>query len=148
MDLKQFEEALKKGLGRVIYALQEDANKYREVVEKYIDKCLSYDYIIEGTRSRYMYKVLSFYNDKKYFYNKLSNKFKNMKFDNIKDFHYLSEMLVSFYNDGFEEANTILWDKYYELYKYIYNKKKLTNGLKNIIEMLVIISLELSFEID
>lgn len=148
MNEKQFEIALKKGLGRCIYILQKDPGKYKEIVEKYIDECLSYDYIFEGTRSRYMYKIISFYDDKKYFYEKLVSKFKNIKFDNVNTFHYLAEMLVNFYNDGFDSAKEILWDKYFQIYNYIYNKKKETKGFKKIIEMLEIISLELSFDFD
>ena len=38
MKVKEFELALKKGLGRCIYAIKENPSEYREVFEKSINK--------------------------------------------------------------------------------------------------------------
>ena len=123
MNVKEFELALKKGLGRCIYAIKENPSKYREVFEKYVCKTMSYDYFFEGTRSTYMYEIISLFNDNEYFYNKIKNEFLKIKYTNHQNIHYLCELLMRFYNDGVLEAIDVVYQKYDDLYNKIYLNK-------------------------
>lgn len=69
MTKKDFKEAVLRGHGRCIQAVQEKPEKYRDIVLWACQRNISYDAQCEGTRSWYVYTMASVYPDKEIFIN-------------------------------------------------------------------------------
>lgn len=76
MNKREFEYAMKRGLGRCVLELQdnEDIERFRDIVLKGCLNNYSYDTQCEGTRSEYMYVLQSYYGDT-YFEEKIIERF-------------------------------------------------------------------------
>lgn len=116
MNQREFEFAMKRGLGRCILELEQNDNieKFRDIVLKGCLNNYSYDAQCEGTRSRYMYVLQSKYQDS-YFEDKIIEKFHG----NIKDlwlFDHLANMLYLLADDGSQKARTAMLEKYNQMY--------------------------------
>ena len=118
MNKKEFEYAMKRGLGRCVLELKEnhDIEKFRDIVLKGCLNNYSYDTQCEGTRSEYMYVLQSYFDDEKFFEDKIIERF----FGKITDswlFDHLAHLLYLFADDGSKKSYEAMLRKYDDLYK-------------------------------
>lgn len=116
MKKREFEYAMKRGLGRCVLEFRSNENieKFRDIVLKGCLNNYSYDTQCEGTRSEYMYVLQSYYGDI-YFEEKIIEKFSG-KITNIWLFDHLANLLYLFADDGSKKAYEAIIDKYNYMY--------------------------------
>ncbi len=128
MTLKQFKHDMIRGLGTCIIELENsnDISQYKSIVLFGCLNTISYEHQIEGTRSRYMYELIKYFNDDSYFENSIICKFKkNLK--SVTLIVTLIERLAYFAGNGSDKAKQILYEKY----EYLIHKNNIThdNGI-------------------
>ena len=116
MTKDQVRKAFQRGLGRGILAVQENPDRYRELVLWACGRNLSFDTQCEGTRAWYDYQLIQCYPDNKEFLELIEQKLRSKKPDSGWDYLHFSELLMYFAMDGNENAAAALWDKYEELF--------------------------------
>lgn len=124
MNKREFEYAMKRGLGRCIPELKEndDIEKFRDIVLKGCLNNYSYDTQCEGTRSEYMYVLQSCYEDE-YFADKIIKKFCG-RISKPWLFDHLANLLYFFAQDGSKKA----YDAMIYKYNYIYERLRCNTG--------------------
>ena len=73
MTKKEFKEAMLRGLGRCVIAVQNEPEKYRDMILWACKRNFAYDAQIEGTRSWYVYTMVNCYADKAPFIDAATN---------------------------------------------------------------------------
>ncbi|MCM1162074.1 MAG: hypothetical protein NC412_12735 [Roseburia sp.] len=116
MNKREFEYAMKRGLGRCVLELQdnEDIERFRDIVLKGCLNNYSYDTQCEGTRSEYMYVLQSYYGDT-YFEEKIIERFSG-KITDVWLFDHLANLLYLFADDGSKKAYKAMLCKYNYIY--------------------------------
>lgn len=116
VNKKEFEYAMKRGLGRCVLELKgkENIEKFRKIVLKGCLNNYSYDIQCEGTRSWYMYVLQGYYEDA-FFEEEIIKRFLG-KIRNIWLFEHLANLLYCFADDGSKKAYNAMTDKYKTIY--------------------------------
>lgn len=127
MTKKDFKAAMLRGLGRCIRAVQQEPEKYRDIVLWACKRNIAYDAQSEGTRSWYIYTMASSYPDKETFINAAAEAFKKYRPNDGWDLLHLSELLMFFAQDGYESARQAVEEKYKELLTAMHTRKRRPN---------------------
>lgn len=128
MTNEEFKNAMLRGQGRCVYALQYDCKKYFNEVMWACENEISYDPQC-GSHSEYTYKLISPYEDKTPFLNALLKSFENAVSDGGWKVLYLAEILNYFSLDGSKTAKDALWGKYHRLLNFLREIKIVPEGL-------------------
>ncbi|MCL2859104.1 MAG: hypothetical protein FWF46_00740 [Oscillospiraceae bacterium] len=112
MTEKEFRQALRRGLGNAIIELRSNENRiiYKDIVQYYCLRDISYDSQSEGTKGFYLYSVICALEERKYFEHIIINKFMSHCSDIL--FLQLSDILFCYANDGSELAKNTFRKKY------------------------------------
>ena len=124
MTRKEFKAAMLRGLGRCIKAVQQEPEKFRDIVLWACQRDISYDAQSEGTRSWYVYTMASSYPDKETFINAAADALKRYRPKSGWDLLHLSERLMFFALDGHELAQQAVEEKYQELLTAMHVRKR------------------------
>ncbi len=127
MTKKEFKAAMLRGLGRCVRAVQQDPEKYRDIVLWACKRNIAYDAQSEGTRSWYVYTMASSYPDKTPFINAAAEALNQYRPNAGWDLLHLSELLMFFAQDGYAAARQALEAKYQELLALMHNRKRRPN---------------------
>ncbi len=121
MTLNQFKHDMIRGLGTCQITLHEsnDIEIYRPIILYGLLNVISYEHVIEGTRSHYIYQLIKHFHDDEHFLSKVIHKLENTKRSNHLKIT-LIERLREFAIDGYQVAITTLYDHYHML---IHKKK-------------------------
>jgi hypothetical protein len=116
---KEFSQALRRGLGSAIIALQncEDKVAYRDIVLRCCLRDISYDRQTEGTKGRYLYSAICALGGRSYFEQAIIEKFLPRCEDNL--FCQLMDILSCYAKDG----SSLSKDALHAKYKYFSAKK-------------------------
>ena len=115
MTKKEFKEAMLRGLGRCVIAVQNEPEKYRDMVLLACKQDIAYDAQSEGTRAWYVYALASAYPDPETFIGAAAEALKKHRSNGSWNFLHLCELLMLFAMDGSETAKQVLEEKYQEL---------------------------------
>lgn len=129
MTQKQFKEALLRGQGRCLQAIQSDPAKYYSIVLWACSHTVAFDAQCEGTRAWFVYQLISCYEDKEPFLKAAISGLQKATSDGGWRVLYLAELLCQFASDGELAAESTLWDKYKELYHALLTKRKAPDGI-------------------
>lgn len=129
MTKKEFKAAMLRGLGRCIQAVQQEPEKYRDIVLWACKRNIAYDAQSEGTRSWYIYTMASAYPDKESFINTAAEALKAYRPNSGWDLLHLSELLMFFAEDGFESAGQAVEEKYQEILSSMFARKRRPNRM-------------------
>ena len=123
MTKKEFKEAMLRGLGRCVATVRNDPEKYRDIVLWACKRDISYDTQCESPRSWYVYTLASAYPDKETFIGAAEKSLKNRR---TAGYHlqHIAEILMYFAADGCESARRALEDKYQEMLKEMFARKR------------------------
>ena len=127
MTKKEFKEAMLRGLGRCVIAVQNNPEKYRDMVLWACKRNFAYDAQIEGTRSWYVYTMVNCYADKGPFIDAAANALKKYRSNGGWDLLHLSELLMFFAMDGNASARMAVEEKYQELFSALLARKRRPN---------------------
>lgn len=127
MTKKEFKEAMLRGLGRCVIAVQKEPEKYRDLVMWACKRNFAYDAQSEGTRSWYTYTMANAYPDKETFINTAAEALKKYRPNGSWDLLHLSEILMFFAMDGYESARKALEEKYQEVLTGMFARKRRPN---------------------
>lgn len=127
MTKKECKEAMLRGLGRCVIAVQNTPEKYRDMVLWACKRNFAYDAQIEGTRSWYVYTMVNCYADKAPFIDAAANALKNYRSNGGWDLLHLSELLMFFAMDGNKAAHMAVEEKYQELFSALLARKRRPN---------------------
>lgn len=116
MTPEQFKEALLKGQGRCVNAVQADPMKYRSVILWACSHEVAFDPQCEGTRAWFVYQLIDRYEDKAPFLEAVIGSLERASSTGGWKILYLAELLSHFAGDGMEAAEQALWRKYENLY--------------------------------
>lgn len=117
MNKREFRNYMLSGLGRCAMELR-DEKRAAELKADVLWGCLnacSFDEQSEGSRSDYLYRLLSIYNDTEYFLPVLIDVFHRLRPESDVKLRQLAELLSRFSADGYSEAKEALLKKYGEL---------------------------------
>lgn len=129
MTQKQFKEALLRGQGRCIKAVELETTKYFSIILWACSHEVAFDAQCEGSRAWFVYQLISCYQDKTPFLQKTIESFAKVKSDNGWKVLYLAELLSFWAADGESMAKEALWHKYEQLYKALIKSKCPKEGL-------------------
>ncbi len=129
MTKKQFKEALLRGRGRCMNAILDAPEKYYTVVLWACSHEVAFDAQCEGSRSWFVYQLISCYQEKTAFLEAAITGLKNTKSDGGWKMLYLAELLSYFAEEGEELAKEAMWSKYEELYAALMARKRLKAGV-------------------
>lgn len=115
MTKKEFKAAMLRGLGRCVKAVQQEPEKYRDIVLWACTRNIAYDAQSEGTRAWYVYTMANAYPDKETFINAAVDALRKYRPDVGWDLLHLSELLMYFAQDGYLSARRAVEDKYQEI---------------------------------
>lgn len=127
MTKKEFKAAMLRGLGRCVKAVQQEPEKYRDIVLWACKRNIAYDAQSEGTRAWYVYTMASSYPDKETFINTVAEALKKYRPNGSWDLLHLSEILMFFAMDGYESARKALEEKYQEVLAGMFVRKRRPN---------------------
>lgn len=127
MTKKEFKAAMLRGLGRCIKAVQQEPEKYRDIVLWACKRNIAYDAQSEGTRSWYVYTMASTYPDKETFIHAAAEALKKYRPNGGWDLLHLSELLMFFAMDGYEAARQAVDVKYQEFLTAMFARKRRPN---------------------
>lgn len=114
MTKSEFKSAMLRGLGRCVYAVQQEPEKYRDIVLWACTRDIAYDTQCEGTRCWYVYTMVNAYSDKEPFVAAAVEALKKHKPRYGWDMAHLSQLLMFFAEDGHDGARQALEEKYRE----------------------------------
>ena len=116
------------GLGRCIQTLdaKENIEKYRDIILWGCTHEIFYDAQCEGTKSRYLYKMVKHYPDVSPFIEAVIDCTQQQMTKNSWLFMQCCEFLGFFGADGDKRARQALYDIYEELYRILIHKRKRT----------------------
>ena len=146
MTKDQVRQAFQRGLGRGILAVQENPERYRELVLWACGRNLSFDTQCEGTRAWYDYQLISCFPDNKEFLELIEQKLLGKKPDSSWDYLHLSELLMYFAMEGNDTAETALWDKYENLLFGLKGFHRASRTKRQTVECFETLSIALSWE--
>ena len=115
MTKKEFKEAMLRGLGRCVIAVQNEPEKYRDMVLWACKQDIAYDAQSEGTRAWYVAAMVSAYPDPETFIGAAAEALKKHRSNGSWNFLHLCELLMLFAMDGSETAKQALEEKYQAL---------------------------------
>lgn len=126
MLLSEFERLMNCGHGRCAKILEtKGAENYKEILLKGCLNNLSYDVQVEGFRGIYMYNLLNYVEDEKYFVDQAIKKFLSAEINaDWKTIGHLSDFFSCYYNDGHKKMLNLLKNKYNELYSHLMIMRK------------------------
>ncbi len=124
MTKKEFQAAMLCGLGRCVRAVQQDSEKYRDIVLWACKRNIAYDAQSEGTRAWYVYTMVSSYPDKAPFINAASEALRQYRPHAGWDLTHLSELLMLFAEDGYDAARQAVEEKYAELLASLHSRQR------------------------
>ncbi len=124
MTKKDFKAAMLRGLGRCVYAVQQEPEKYRDIVLWACKRDIAYDAQSEGTRSWYVYTLASSYPDKYPFIHAAAEALKKYRPNSSWDLLHLTELLMFFAQDGYEIAHHTVAEKYREMLAAMQRRKR------------------------
>lgn len=127
MTRKEFKAAMLRGLGRCILAVQQEPEKYRDIVLWACQRDISYDPQSEGTRSWYVYTMASHYPDKETFIHTAAEALRKYRPNSRWDLLHLSELLMWFASDGYGSALKAVEEKYQEILAAMLARKRRPN---------------------
>ena len=125
MTVKEFKEAMKRGLGRCVLELQktENVEKYRKTVLWGCTHALSYDPQCEGTRSEYFYELISYFPSDEPFLDAIINKLERLS---VKKFNWTlihCVYILAEFADN-ERARAAVWNTYRRVYDILAARKR------------------------
>jgi len=141
MTLKEFKHDMIRGLGTCIIELENSTKieKYMPIVLYGCLNVLSYEHLMEGTRSGYIYELTQYFNDDTYFENAIIDKFnKNLRDSTL--IITLIERLAQFVMSGSGRSKNTLYAKYDKLV----HKKKISRDDGIILDHLCVNLLDVS----
>ena len=124
MTKKEFKAAMLRGLGRCVKAVQQEPEKYRDIVLWACKRNIAYDAQSEGTRSWYVYTMANAYPDKETFIAAAAEALKKYHPRGGWDLLFLSEFLQFFAMDGYESAKLAVEEKYQEILNSMFAQKR------------------------
>ena len=124
MTKKEFKEAMLRGLGRCVIAVQNEPEKYRNMVLWACKQDIAYDAQSEGTRAWYGAAMVSAYPDPEAFIGAAAEALKKHRSNGSWNFLHLCELLMLFAMDGSETAKQALEEKYQELLERMLARKR------------------------
>lgn len=138
MNRKQFKKAMQSGLGRCVYLLNDinQANRMKDIVLWGCLHQLSYDVQSEGTRSWFLYQLITRCKDDDYFLIPLKSLYGKQQ-----DYWVLrqqNELLLYFAMDGNNKAKKMLQHTYQCYYHTLLNTRHFDNQIFNLYESLCI----------
>ena len=97
---RNFINNIKRGLGSAFIELSNALNKaeYRESLVYCITHNCTYDYIFEGSKGDYLYRLINIYEDKSYFIDIVINTLFNMKSYSSLHAQLLDILMREYYN--------------------------------------------------
>lgn len=138
MTVTEFQEALKRGLGSTVLALEEEKEieQYKEAV---LWSCLHnqvWDVQSEEGRGEYLYVVLSKFEEDEFFLDSISSAYQETGISYLL-FEQLTEILYYFALDGNQMAVELMHQKYKILYQLIeqdalFEKRNLSKNRQNV----------------
>lgn len=146
MTRSEFNAAMQRGLGRCVYALRQEPEKYRDIVLWACKRNIAYDAQSEGTRSWYVYTLANCYPDKETFIGAAAEALRKYRPCGGWDLLHLSEVLMFFAMDGYESARQALEDKYQEILAGMFARKQRPNGVFHELEDLEQLGLVLTVD--
>ena len=129
MSKKEFKEAMLRGLGRCVIAVEKDPEKYRDAVLWACKRNFAYDAQSEGTRSWYVYTMASSYPDKETFIDTAAEALGKYRPHDGWNLLHLSELLMFFAMDGYESARQAVEEKYQEILADMFIRKRRPNRI-------------------
>ncbi len=123
-DKKEFKDAMRCGLGRCVSAVQQEPEKYRDLVLWACKRDIAYDTQCVGTRAWYIYTLASLYPDKDTFVNAAAAALKKYYPNGGWDLLHLIELLMHFAEDGCEFAHQAVEEKYREILALMRSRKR------------------------
>lgn len=129
MTKKQFKEALLRGQGRCIKAVESEPARYFSIILWACSHEVAFDAQCEGSRAWFVYQLVRCYQDKMPFLQKTIESFAKAKSDYGWKVLYLAELLSFWAADGESMAEEALWHKYEQLYKALITRKRPKEGL-------------------
>jgi len=112
MNKRAFSRALRLGLGSAIVELKNSENKteYREIVQRYCLRDISYDWQAEGSKGYYLFQAISFYSEIDYFEISMIEKYLSRCENRL--FYQLTEILSHLARNGSSLSKETLNKKY------------------------------------
>ena len=129
MTKKDFKEAMLRGLGRCVIAVQKEPEKYRDLVLWACKRNYAYAAQSEGTRSWYTYTMVKAYPDKETFIDAAAEALKKYRPNGSWDLLHLSELLMFLAQDGYESAQQTVEKKYQEILTTVFARKHRPNRI-------------------
>ncbi len=129
MTKKEFKEAMLRGLGRCVRAVQQEPEKYRDIVLWACKRNIGFDTQCEGSRSWYVYTMVKAYPNQDPFIRAAIEALKKYHPNGGWDLTHLGELLMYFATDGHEAARIALEEKYQEILSAIHSLKRRPNRL-------------------
>lgn len=112
MTKKQFREALRRGQGRCLQAVQTDPDRYVHEVLWACGRMLAFDPQCEGTRSEFVLQLVNCYPDRTPFLNAALEAWEHTPPGNLWQTRFILEFLHYYSADGDERATRALWCNY------------------------------------
>ena len=127
MTQAQCKDALLRGQGRCLQAVQSDPARYAPVVLWACRHECAFDAQCEGSRAWFVYQLVGCYEDKTPFLQATMDALDHAKSNGGWRIFYLAELLSRFACDGESAAADALWRKYDRLYADLSAKKRRPN---------------------
>lgn len=129
MTKREFQYALKRGLGRCIPTVQKEPERFRDLVLWACSRNLSYDTQCEGTRAWFVYQLICCYDDPEPFVRAA----KQLLFEaHAGDWaiSYAAELLSYFMDDGNQNATDAIKEKYRQVYAKLMESNENTDPME------------------
>ena len=128
MDQKQFREALLRGQGRCVLAVQKAPARYARQVLWACGHPIAFDPQCEGSHAFYTYDMVCCYEDRRPFLDTACAALARARSDGWDGILYFSELLALFARDGEPAAEAALWRKYEAMYAALAARKRRPSG--------------------
>lgn len=129
MTKTEFKEAMRRGLGRCVRAVEREPEKYRDLVLWACRRDIADDAQIEGTRSWYVYTMARAYPDPTPFIHAAAEALRRYHPKGGWDLLHLSELLMFFAHDGYEEARRAVEEKYQQMLANLSARRRRPEGV-------------------
>lgn len=124
MNKKEFKRAMLCGLGRCVLACRNDPERYRAEVLWGCTNQLAYDAQCEGSRAWLLHELVSCYPDAAPFRDALTAALARKSIWGWRLLQ-IEELLIYMADDGDEEAEKAIWDRYEQTYSRLRARKRL-----------------------